>query len=212
MSHRIDIVLAYHHAVVRSGLRLLLERVGDFTVLAATADVEGARECVRAHSPDVLVLDLDQPTGSADEAIRMLVEEFPATRLVAMSSRRDSGFVRSAIAAGVTAYVPNTATADELTLSIRRAAAGRSTLTQPSDPSSPGQPSAAGPQELSTREVEVLGMIAMGYTNVEIGRRLARSVRTVETHRSHLRRKLECPKRAELVEYAFEHGIGRLRT
>ncbi len=207
---RIDIVLAYHQPVVRSGLRMLLEGVLDFTVLATTADVAGARDCVRAHSPNVLVLDLDQPTGSALNSIGPLIEEFPATRIVVMSSRYDPAFVRAAILAGVHGYVPSAATAAELTLSIRRAATATSPLT-PAQEASSAAPSPAGPHDLSQREVQVLGLIAMGYTNTEIAKQLALSVRTVETHRSHIRHKLERPTRAELVEYAFEHGMGQLQ-
>jgi two-component system, NarL family, response regulator NreC len=209
---QIDIVLAYHQAVVRTGLRMLLEEVSDFTVVGEAADVAGARECVRDHSPDVLVLDLDQPAGSALEAISQLVEESPATRLVVMSSRRDPAFVRAAIAAGAKGYVPNAATEGELMLTIRRAASTTSTLAEALDVCVSEHLSPSSPCDLSPREVEVLGLIAMGYTNTEIANRLALSVRTVETHRSHIRRKLERPTRAELVEYAFEHGMGQPRA
>jgi len=203
----IGIVLAYHQAVVRSGLRMLLEGVGDFTVLATTADLQGARGCVRALAPDVLVLDLDQPECSAPAAILMLVEEFPATRLVLMSARTEPAFVRGAIAAGARGYVPSTATAGDLTLAIRHAASATCTLSAPPFASTTGPPPSSGPCDLSRRETEVLGLIALGHSNPEIAQRLALSVRTIETHRSHIRHKLDRLTRAELVEYAFAHGL-----
>jgi two-component system response regulator NreC len=159
----------------------------------------------------VLVLDLDQPSGSALPAIGLLVKEFPATGLVVMSSRCDHRFVRAAIAAGARGYVPCIATARDLTLSIRRAASAAATLPVPPDTSRAEPPPTAGPRDLSPREAEVLGLIAMGHTNAEIGRRLALSVRTIETHRSRIRHKLDRPTRAELVEYAFARGMERSR-
>lgn len=204
---QIGIVLAYHQAVVRSGLRMLLEGVGDFTVLATTADVQGARGCVGALNPDVLVLDLDQPEGSALAAILTLVEEFPATRLVVMSARGEPAFVRGAFAAGARGYVPSTATAGDLTSAIRHAASPASALSLPTVASRTRPPPSGGPCDLSRREAEVLGLIALGHSNPEIAERLALSVRTIETHRSHIRHKLNRLTRAELVEYAFAHGL-----
>jgi two-component system response regulator NreC len=209
---QIDIVLAYRQAVVRKGLRMLLDGVDDFAVVAEAADVEGARECVKAHSPNVLVLDLDQPAGSPVASIGMLVEESPATSLVVMSSRREPSFVRAAMAAGAQGYVPSAATAEDLTLSIRRAASATSTPTTALEGAARRRYYASGPQDLSRRETEILGLIAMGHTNATIARRLELSVRTVETHRSHIRHKLGRLTRAELVDYAFEHGIGQSRT
>jgi two-component system response regulator NreC len=209
---QIDIVLAYRQAVVRKGLRMLLEGVDDFAVVAEAADVEGARACVRAHSPNVLVLDLDQPAGSPVASIGLLVEESPATRLVVMSSRREPSFVRAAIAAGAQGYVPSAATAEDLTLSIRRAASAASTSTGALEGRARSRYYPSGPHELSRRETEILGLIALGHTNALIAERLDLSVRTVETHRSHIRHKLGRLTRAELVDYAFEHGIGQTRA
>ncbi len=207
----IDIVLAYRQAVVRRGLSMLLGQVSDFRLVAETADFDGARACVAAHAPKVLVLDLDQPKGAPLEAISLLAGAFPATSLVAMSARQDAAFVRAAISAGARGYVASAETAGELTRTIRRAASSTAApypalYAVPAISSLPP----AGPCELSPRESEVLGLIAIGYTNAEIGGRLMLSVRTVETHRSHIRDKLGSPTRAGLVEYAFAHGIHAL--
>ncbi len=184
---------------------MLLEGVSDFTVVADTADVDGARRCLRIHAPDVLVLDLDQPTGSAIEAIGLLGDEFPATHLVVMSSRRDPDFVRSAITAGARGYVPSAATAGDLTAAIRRAVSTTSPFT-PLDTNPVARPASSSPRALSPRETQVLELLAMGLTNTEIARRSALSVRTVETHRSHIRQKLDCFTRAELARYYFSQG------
>lgn len=203
----IEIVLAYHQAIERSGLRMLLDGVPDFKVIAEAADAEGARPQVRDHHPSVLVLDLDQPGGSTVEAIPLIRKESPETRIVAMSARSDPAFVREAIAAGALGFVPKAATAVELKKAVRQAASDQAYLSVGlrADPSRPRAP--VGPSGLSPREVEVLGLIAMGHTNTAIAERLALSVRTVETHRAHVRQKLERVTRAELVAYAFENGM-----
>jgi two-component system response regulator NreC len=204
----IEIVLSYRQTIVRSGLRMLLDGVLDFKVLATAASAEAARPHVRGHRPSVLVLDLDEPLDAAVEAIPLLRNECPGTRIVAMSARQDPGFVRDVIAAGVLGYVSNTATAEELTKAVRLAASDHPYLSLGLRAVAVSQRSPVGPSELSPRELEVLGLIAMGYTNTEIAERLVLSVRTVETHRAHLRSKLERVTRAELVAYAFENGIG----
>ncbi len=204
---RIAIVLAYRQAVVRSGLKMLLDAVSDFTVVAEAATLDETRRCLGEHSPDVLVLDLDRTAGSSLEAIGPLVEEFPATSIVVMSAKQDEAFIRAAIVAGALGYVSSTETAGELTRTIRRAAFATSTPLADLREDPAERPVSAGPCELSPREGQVLGLIAIGYTNAEIAEQLGLSVRTIETHRSHIRDKLQRPTRAELVEYAFAHGI-----
>ena len=188
---------------------MLLEGVRDFRVVAEAGDVEEARRCVRAHSPNVLVLDLDLPAGPTAAAISLIGEASPQTRIVLMSASEDPAFVREAIAAGALGYVPSTATAGELTTAVRRAASATARLAPGLAAIAASRPAPTGPRELSPREVEVIGLIALGYTNTEIGARLALSIRTIETHRAHIRLKLERPTRAELVQYAFEHGMGQ---
>jgi two-component system response regulator NreC len=204
----IEIVLAYHQTVVRSGLRMLLDGVRDFKVVAEASNAQEARPHVRAHNPRVLVLDLDEPGGATVAAIPLIRTEFPGTRIVAMSARQDHAFVRDAIAAGALGYVPNTATAEELMQAVRRAASDQTYLSIELRALATSRRPLTGPSELSPREVEVLGLIAMGNTNSEIAEHLVLSVRTVETHRAHVRQKLERVTRAELVAYAFENGIG----
>src|SRR5665213_2253048 len=203
----IRIVLADDHAMVRSGLRLVLEHQPDFEVVAEAGDVESARRYVRGHHPSVLVLDLNMPGGSGLEIIHQIREESPATQVVVLTARREQPIARQALDAGALGYVLKDAANEELVQAVRRAAAGLSFL----DPRLGALPTsgsaAAGIAELSEREVGVLRLLALGHTNAEIAQQLYLSVRTVETHRLHIQRKLRLSSRAELVSFAFQRGL-----
>lgn len=202
----IRIILADDHAVVRSGLRLLLDSEPDFQVVAEAGDVEGARRYVRGHHPEVLVLDLNMPGGSSLEAIPAIREEAPDTQIVVLTMQEEPAFARQALGAGAICYVLKEAADAELVEAVRRAAAGETYLT-PRLGARLASESAAPPDDLSEREVDVLRLIALGHTNVEIAEQLYLSVRTVETHRAHIQQKLRLTSRAELVRYALERGL-----
>lgn len=204
----VEIVLAYRQAVVRSGLRMLLNGVTNFVVTAEARDADAALAFLMHHPHRVLVLDLDALGVSSVAGIQLIRKASPETRIVVMSVRQDSAFVRQATASGALGYVPSTASAHELTEAVRRASSGLSYLSPTLGAVATGQPAPSGPSELSSREIEVLRLIALGYTNPEVAERLFLSVRTIETHRSHIRHKLDRATRAELVEYAFAHGLG----
>lgn len=203
----IRIVLADDHAVVRSGLRMVLDSESDFEVVAEASDVEGARRYVRGHHARVLVLDLNMPGGSSLEAIGTIREESPGTQIVVLTMQQDPAFARAALRAGALGYVLKEAADDELVEAVRRAAAGESYLNPRLGARIAAEPAPGPPDDLSEREVDVLRLIALGYTNAEIGERLYLSVRTVETHRSHIQRKLMLSTRSELVGYALERGL-----
>jgi two-component system, NarL family, response regulator NreC len=200
-------VLADDHTVVRSGLRLLLESEQGFEVVAEAGDVESARRYVRGHHPRVLVLDLNMPRGSSLEAIPLIREESPQTEIVVLTMQEDSAFAREALRAGALGYVLKEAAAEELVQAVRRAARGESYLNPRLGARIASEPPAGPPDGLSEREVEVLRLIALGHTNAEIAQKLFLSVRTVETHRSHIQQKLRLSTRAELVAYAIERGL-----
>lgn len=203
----IRIVLADDHGVVRSGLRLLLEDEPDLEVVAEAGDVVSARRYVRGHHPAVLVLDLNMPGGSALEAIPGIREESPATQIVVLTAHREPALAREALSAGSLGYVLKDAADDELVEAVRAAAAGESFLDPRLGVLLASERSGRGPDGLSKREVDVLRLIALGHTNTEIAEQLYLSVRTVETHRSHIQRKLRLSTRAELVSYALERGL-----
>jgi two-component system, NarL family, response regulator NreC len=203
----IQIILADDHAVVRSGLRLLLDAEAEFEVVAEAGDVETAQRYVRGHCPAVLVLDLNMPGGSSLEAIPLIREEAPGTQIVVLTMQEEPAFVRHALAAGAIGYVLKEAADDELVEAVRRAAKGERYLNPRLRARVASEPPPGPPDNLSQREVDVLRLIAFGHTNAEIAEQLFLSVRTVETHRAHVQQKLGLTSRAELVRYALEHGL-----
>ena len=203
----VRIVLADDHQVVRSGLRMLLDSESDFEVVAEASDVDGAARYVRGHHPHVLVLDLNMPGGSSLDAIPAIRSESPDTQIVVLTMQQEPAFARQALGAGALGYVLKEAADEELVEAVRRAAAGESYLNPRLGARIAAEPPPGPPDDLSQREVDVLRLIALGHTNAEIAGQLFLSVRTVETHRSHIQQKLGLSSRAELVGYALERGL-----
>jgi two-component system, NarL family, response regulator NreC len=203
----IRLVLADDHAVVRSGLRMLLDSEPDFEVVAEASDIESAKRYVRGHHPKVLVLDLNMPGGSSLEAIPILREESPDTQIVVLTMQQEPAFAREALGAGALGYVLKEAADDELVEAVRHAAVGESYLNPRLGARIASEPPPGPPDDLSEREVDVLRLIALGHTNAEIAEQLFLSVRTVETHRSHIQQKLRLSTRAELVDYALKRKL-----
>jgi two-component system response regulator NreC len=206
---RANVVIADDHAVVRSGLRSLLEAESDLEVTGEAADVRSTMAFVRAQQPGVLVLDLNMPGESCLEAIPDFLEASPDTAIVVLTMQSDPAFAREALRAGARAYVLKEAANSELVHAVREVLEGR-TYLQPQLgarlAAAPAEPS--GPEhDLSARELDVLRLIALGHTNTEIADQLYLSVRTVESHRAHIQQKLRLSTRAELVRYALEHGV-----
>lgn len=204
---RIRVVIADDHAIVRRGLRQLLDAAGDFEIVAEAGDVESARRYVRGHHPDVLVLDLNMPEGSSLTAVPDIRAESPATQIVILTMQNEPAYAREALAAGVLGYVLKDAADAELVEAVRRASVGDTYLNPRLGARLAAEPLPGPPDGLSEREVEVLRMIALGHTNAEIASQLYLSVRTVETHRAHIQQKLRLGTRAELVRYALEHRL-----
>src|SRR3954447_10032136 len=209
MSDEITVVIADDHAVVRSGLRMLLDAEDGLRVVAEAGDVPTAMQVIRAHRPGVAVLDLNMPGGSGLDTIPLLRESTPETAIVVLTMQDDPAYARRALQSGAAGFVLKEAADDELLEAVRLAARGDTYLNprlgarlaaQPPEPAGP-------PDDLSGRELDVLRLIALGHTNSEIGKMLYLSVRAVETHRSHIQRKTRCSTRAELVRYALDHGL-----
>jgi two-component system response regulator NreC len=205
----VTVVIADDHAVVRKGLRLLVEAEPDLRVVAEAGTVPDALRMAKAHRPNVIVLDLNMPGGSSLEAIPTMREEAPMTAIVVLTMQNDPSFARQALQTGALGFVLKEAADDELLGAIRLAAEGETYLNPrlgarlaaaPPEPAGP-------PDDLSDRELEVLKLIALGHTNSEIAGRLYLSVRTVESHRAHIQQKTRRSSRAELVRYALEHGL-----
>lgn len=204
-------LLADDHAVVRAGLRLLLDAEPDMSVVAEAGDVPSVMRRVVGHRPRVLILDLNMPGGSSLEAIPQLVAAAPETRIVVLTMQNDPVFAREALGSGALGYVLKEAADTELVDAVRRAARGESYVNPALGvrlaTEQPGPDRA--PAALSPREAEVLSLIAAGHTNAEIAKKLYLSVRTVESHRAHIQRKTGRATRAELVALAREQGLVR---
>jgi two-component system response regulator NreC len=202
----ITIVVADDHAVVRSGLRMLLDAEPDFAVVADAGDVAAARECVARHSPAILVLDLHMPGDTSLSAMPALRRSAPHTRIVVLTMQEDPAFAREAMAAGASGYVLKEAADTELVAAIRAVAAG-GTYLQPEVGARLASGAVVDDGGLTRRETEVLRLIALGHTNAEIAEQLFLSIRTVETHRSNIHAKLKLSRRADLVRYALQRRL-----
>jgi two-component system response regulator NreC len=202
------IVIADDHAVMRSGLRMLLEAEDDLEVLAEAGDVDETIRKLKGFRPDILLLDLHMPGGPSLKAMPEIRAASPETGVVVLTMQNSPAFVREALRAGALGYVTKEAADTDVVEAVRLAATGQSYL-QPgmgarlaTEPEDEGQPDG-----LSEREAELLGMIALGHTNAEIAAKLFLSVRTVESHRSHVQQKLRLTTRSQLVHYALQHGL-----
>ncbi len=207
MTEPIKIVIADDHAIVRRGLRQLLESEQGFEVVAEAEDVESARRYLRGHHPHVLVLDLNMPGEPSIEAIPKLRTEFPDTQIVVLTMQNEPAYARSALSAGVLGYVLKESADAELVLAIRAAVAGEHYLNPRLGAKVAAEPPPGPPDGLSERELEILRLIALGYTNSQVAEELFLSVRTVETHRAHIQQKLGLSDRAELVRYALDRKL-----
>jgi two-component system response regulator NreC len=202
----IRVVIADDHAVVRSGLRLLLDAEEALHVVAEAGNIDDAKRMVRAHRPAVLVLDLNMPGGESLPAIPELAEQ---TAVVVLTMQNDPAFARRALQDGATGYVLKEAADAELVQAVHAAADGRTYLNpqlgarMAAAPPIPEGP----PDDLTQRELEILRLIALGHTNAEIGGQLYLSVRTIESHRAHIQQKTGRNSRAELVRYALDHSL-----
>jgi len=203
----VRIVLADDHAVVRSGLRMLLEREPGFEVVAEAPDIATARRYLLGHRPDVLLVDLNMPGGSTLKALPRLTRDFPDTAVVVLTMQQEPAFAREALAAGAIGYVVKDAADDELVRAVRYAAAGERYVNPRMGERMAVAPPADAPDGLSPRDADILRLIALGHTNAEMAQQLFLSVRTVETHRARIQHELGTTTRSELVSYALDNGL-----
>jgi two-component system, NarL family, response regulator NreC len=205
----IRVVLADGHALMRRSLRQLLDGEQGIAVIAEAQDLTTAVSHVHEHRPHVLVLDLSMPDGSGLDAIGELRERAPDTQIVAITMNDTPMFAQRALAAGAVGLVLKNRADSELPEAIRAAVRDEEYVSPcVADRLQVFRHSLTG-GELSVREVEMLRLIAHGYTSVEIARKLGLSPRTIETHRADIHGKLALRTRSELVRYALRHGLLR---
>lgn len=206
----IRIVLADDHAAMRQSLRLLLDGEADIDVVAETDSLQSVIGHVRSRRPDVLVLDMGMPNqGSGIDALNRLKREASETGIVVLTMNDDPGFTKRALDNGAMGLVLKEMADSDLPTAVRDASQGRRYVSpQLAVKLDGGKPSEA--DKLTPREREVLRLIALGHTSVEIAHKLGLSPRTIETHRARIHRKLGLDTRAELVHYALQHKLLRL--
>jgi two-component system response regulator NreC len=207
----IRIVLIDDHAVVRSGLSLLLDAEEDIEVVGEGGSAKDAVFRARALKPDVMLLDVVMPGESGIDVLPKVLKESPETRVLVLSMQDDPSYVRGAFAAGASGYVLKEAVDEEVVAAVREIANGgryvHPTLGARMVAAEAQERAAAEADPLSEREREVLRLLALGHTNQEIAQNLYISVRTAESHRAHIMQKLRLTTRAELVRYALTHGL-----
>jgi two-component system response regulator NreC len=207
----VRVLIVDDHAVVRAGLRLLIDAEDD---LEAVGEAGSARDAVfqaRALKPDVVLMDVVMPDQSGLDVVPTILHERPETKVLVLSMQDDPQYVRQAFAAGAKGYVLKEAADTEVVSAIREVANGGSyvhpTLGARLVAAESAEARRAEEDPLSDREREVLRLLALGHTNQEISTQLFISVRTAETHRAHIMQKLRLSSRAELVRYALDQGV-----
>ena len=204
-------VVVDDHAVVRSGIKLLLEREDDLEVVGEAGNGKDAIFAVRALNPDVILLDVVMPGESGIDVLPSLLKESPQTKVLVLSMQDDPSYVREAFATGPSGYVLKEAAGEEVVAAVREIASGgryvHPALGARMVTAEAEARAAAEADPLSEREREVLRLLALGHTNQEIAKMLYISVRTAETHRAHIMQKLRISTRAELVRYALAQGL-----
>ena len=214
----IRLVLAYDSALLRTALRLLLEKEPGLTVVTEADSAESVQTYMRHNRPDVVVMSISARSGMGTSLIEWLVRHHPSCRVVALSPRDEASIVRLLISAGAAAYVCDKSPPSELFAAIREAAHGRTYIDQHVARGADrgllgnmkgGQTVGRARRRpfLSRRETEVLKLLARGYTNQQVADTLTLSVKTAETYRVRLTRKLGVKTRAELFRYAYEVGM-----
>ena len=204
-------VVVDDHAVVRSGIKLLLDREDDIEVVGEAGSAKDAVFRARALKPDVILLDVVMPGESGIDVLPNLLKESPETKVLVLSMQDDPSYVREAFAAGARGYVLKEAADEEVVAAVREIAnGGRYVHPALGARMVAAEAEARAAEEadpLSEREREVLRLLALGHTNQEIAKMLYISVRTAETHRAHIMQKLGLSTRAELVRYALSQGL-----
>lgn len=214
MSKQITVLLADDHAVMRSGLRLLIDNQADMHVIGEAGDGLQAIEQAAALQPDVVLLDLTMPKIDGLTSLKQIRERAPHTRVLILTMHADEQYLREAIGRGASGYVVKQAADQEVLSAIRAVMRGEMyihpSMTKALLSDLVKEPGAIGPREpiglLSDRELHVIKQVARGHTNQEVAEKLSLSVKTVETYRARAMEKLGLTSRAALVRYAMEQG------
>lgn len=210
---RIRILLAEDHAVLREGLRLVLEMQPDLQVVGEAGDGQEAVEKARALRPDLVLMDIAMPRLNGVEATRRIKRYCPETKVVALTQYQDREYVLPILQAGADGYILKQSDSQELVKGVHAVLCGDAPISPPVARelveliTQPGNHSEEVEASLTDREREVLILVAEGYTNRQIAEMLGISPKTVDVHRTNLMRKLNLHNRVEVTRYAIRHGL-----
>ena len=216
MKQKLKVLLADDHKLLRAGLKLLLQRNPDLTVVGEAADGEQTLQLFQQLEPDLLLLDLSMPKMDGLDCLREIKSRWPDAKVIVLTMHEDENYIKQAMQAGAAAYVHKSAADTDLFKAIDAVQAGQLYLSQqdsslllhvllkqdlaPVDNQAPFV-------LLSPREREVLRLIAHGYSMAEVAERLSLSIKTVDTYKTRLMEKLGTTRKSELVSYALKYGL-----
>jgi len=206
----IQVVLADDHALVRAGIRALLERIDKVEVVGEAGDGQQALELIEKFEPDVVLLDLTMPGLSGFEVLKETSEKFPNVNMIVLSVHDSEEYAFHALRSGAVGYLPKSAASTELEEAIGRVLSGEKYLSPSIAPEASLEFAKTVPEtpaELTPRQMEVLTLIAHGSSTREVAHSLNISVKTVETHRAQLMERLNIHDVAGLVRYAIKKGL-----
>lgn len=211
----IRVLLSDQHALVRAGIRALLERIDEVKVVAEATGGQQTLELIKAFNPNILLLDITMPGFSGLELLKEIVDKFPRVRVIVLTVHDNEEYAALALRAGAAGFISKSAASSELELAIKAVAGGEDYLaTEISKQATlkylKGTVSGTFPTVLTARQREVLQMIAEGHATKEIARRLNISVKTVETHRAQTMDRLKIYDVVGLVRYAIKIGLVEL--
>jgi DNA-binding NarL/FixJ family response regulator len=212
-SKPIRVLVAAQHALVRAGIRVLVQQIPEVEVVAEAAEARQTLQLIKEHHPDILLLDVILPSVTAVESLKEIVESFPRVRVIVLTLQENEEYAVQAFRAGATGYLPKSVASVELEKAIKAVANGEnylaSQISQQAVIKYLKDPRAIL-SELTARQREVLKMIAEGHATKEIALRLSISVKTVETHRAQIMERLDIHDVVGLVRHALRIGLVRL--
>jgi two-component system response regulator NreC len=214
--HKIRVMIADDHAILRAGLKMLVNAQADMEVVSEAPDGEKAVHAARETKPDVALLDLTMPRGGGMKALEQMARDCRETRVLVLTMHDDPAYLRSALAGGACGYLLKRAVDEELIAAIRAVHRGgvyvdprlanvlvQDVLAKSSTKTGRTKPASI----LSQREVQVLGLVARGYTSAEIAKQIFVGVKTIETYRSRFAEKLGLQTRSDVVRFAVQMGL-----
>jgi two-component system, NarL family, response regulator NreC len=215
-AQKIRVVVADDHAILRAGLRMLINAQGDMTVVAEAQDGIEAVAAVQRTKPDVAILDVTMPRSGGLDAIKEIVNRSRSTRILLLTMHEEPAYLRTALSAGASGYVLKKSVDADLLTAIRAVHKGRTyvdselaevLVRDAISPEASDRDGAAGKSLLSDRELQVLKLVAEGFSSREVAEQIFVSTKTVETYRSRFAEKLGLKSRAQIVQYALNLGL-----